>query len=159
MRGFDAKAGEMREENVVGPHGLGIRNIQGEKLVEWCHMNNLLLISTTNRKGMDMEKPRRWKQKPDRFHPDRLMTVQLSPAHVSSLRDDPVNKLLKDIRTCILAPIRSSYPRDINLLRIPPVAMSRRRLVLVLWMLSVGLLSYLLYTPLICLSQSSGYRQ
>ena len=28
---------------MVGPHGLGIRNTRGEKIVEWCHMNNLII--------------------------------------------------------------------------------------------------------------------
>ena len=33
MGQFNAKVGERREENVVGPHGLKIRNIRGKKLV------------------------------------------------------------------------------------------------------------------------------
>ena len=52
--------GEGREENAGGPHGLGIRNIRGEKLVEGCHMNNLIIgniVSATKKKEMDMEKP------------------------------------------------------------------------------------------------------
>ena len=45
MGDFNAKV-EGREENVVGPHGLGIRTIPGEKLVEWCHTNNLITENT-----------------------------------------------------------------------------------------------------------------
>ena len=32
MGDFNAKVGEGKEENVVGPHGLGIRNIRREKI-------------------------------------------------------------------------------------------------------------------------------
>ena len=28
------------------------------------------MVAATNKKEMDMEKHRRWKQKPDRLHPD-----------------------------------------------------------------------------------------
>ena len=42
MGDFNAKVGEGGEENMVEPHGLGIRNIRGENLVGWCHMKNLL---------------------------------------------------------------------------------------------------------------------
>ncbi|GFO12223.1 MORC family CW-type Zinc finger protein 3 [Plakobranchus ocellatus] len=46
MGDFNAKVGEGREENIVGPHGLGTRNLRGEKLVEWCKMNNLIIGNT-----------------------------------------------------------------------------------------------------------------
>ena len=45
MGKFNAKV-EGREENVVGPPGLGIRNMLGEKLVEWCHTNNFIIRNT-----------------------------------------------------------------------------------------------------------------
>ena len=28
---------------MVGPYGLGIRNMQGGKLVEWCHLNKVIM--------------------------------------------------------------------------------------------------------------------
>ena len=46
MGDFLAKVGEGREENVIGSHGLGIRNIRVEKLVAWCHTNNLFVGNT-----------------------------------------------------------------------------------------------------------------
>ena len=42
---FNAKVGEGREEN-VGPHGLGIRSILGEKSVEGYHTNNFITGNT-----------------------------------------------------------------------------------------------------------------
>ncbi|GFO01572.1 craniofacial development protein 2-like protein [Plakobranchus ocellatus] len=46
MGDFNAKVGEGREENIVGTHGLGTRNLRGEKLVEWCKMKNLIIGNT-----------------------------------------------------------------------------------------------------------------
>ena len=42
---FNAKV-EGREENVVGPHRLDLRNIRGEKLFERCHKNSLNIGKT-----------------------------------------------------------------------------------------------------------------
>ena len=36
MGDLNAKIGEGREGEVVGPFGLGVRNEKGERLVEWC---------------------------------------------------------------------------------------------------------------------------
>ena len=33
---FNAKVGDERYEDTVGPHGLGNRNERGEKLIEWA---------------------------------------------------------------------------------------------------------------------------
>ncbi|KAK3788523.1 hypothetical protein RRG08_030224 [Elysia crispata] len=46
MGDFNAPVGEGREENMVGSHGLGIRNTRVEKLIEWGHTNNLIVGST-----------------------------------------------------------------------------------------------------------------
>ena len=43
MDDFNAKVGEGGGKNVVGPLGMGIRNIRGQKLVECCHTNNLIV--------------------------------------------------------------------------------------------------------------------
>ena len=55
---FNAKVGEGRGENVVGLLGLGIRNIRGEKFIEWGHTNNLIIGNTTvsaiNKKERDL---------------------------------------------------------------------------------------------------------
>ena len=66
MGDCSGRLGEGREEDMVGPNGLGNRTLRGEKFVEWCYTSNqsLLLqtlISTTNKKEMDTEKTRRWK--------------------------------------------------------------------------------------------------
>ena len=36
MGDFNAKIGEGRQNQTVGPHGLGTRNGRGDALVEWC---------------------------------------------------------------------------------------------------------------------------
>lgn len=38
---FNAKVGEGRQENIIGPYGLGIRNKRGERLVEWARVTSL----------------------------------------------------------------------------------------------------------------------
>ena len=45
MGNFNAKVEEM-EDQVVGPNGLGIRKMRGDKLhiVEWCHPRNLIIV-------------------------------------------------------------------------------------------------------------------
>ena len=43
MGNFNVLEGAKREEIVVGRHGLGIRNMYGKKLVEWCHKNNYII--------------------------------------------------------------------------------------------------------------------
>ena len=43
MGNFNAQVEEGREGNVIGTPGLGIRNMRGEKLVEWCLPKTLLL--------------------------------------------------------------------------------------------------------------------
>ena len=55
--GFNAKVRE-REENVIR---LGIRKVRGEKVVELCHANNLIIgnmVSATKKKEMDNESSR-----------------------------------------------------------------------------------------------------
>ena len=46
MGDFNAKVGEGRSTNVVGPYGLGQRNDRGEKLVNWCLENNQVILNT-----------------------------------------------------------------------------------------------------------------
>ena len=43
---FNAKVGEERFENTVGPHGLGITNDRGERLREWAHCHELVITNT-----------------------------------------------------------------------------------------------------------------
>jgi len=43
---FNAKVGEGRQENVVGPHGLGTRNERGDRLVEWAKRNDFVIANT-----------------------------------------------------------------------------------------------------------------
>ena len=42
----NAKVGEERACDIVGPYGLGIRNERGEKLIEWCKRENLCTLNT-----------------------------------------------------------------------------------------------------------------
>ena len=45
MVDFNAKGGEIKEENMVRPNGIGKKNT-GEKLVNWCYTNNLIIENT-----------------------------------------------------------------------------------------------------------------
>jgi len=41
MEDMNAKVGEGRVLNVVGPYGLGTRNENGEHFVDWCVRNSI----------------------------------------------------------------------------------------------------------------------
>ncbi|GFO22294.1 craniofacial development protein 2-like [Plakobranchus ocellatus] len=46
MGDFNAKVGEQRMDDVVGPHGLGQKNERGERLVEWAQRNDVIIGNT-----------------------------------------------------------------------------------------------------------------
>ncbi|GFN92180.1 craniofacial development protein 2-like [Plakobranchus ocellatus] len=46
MGDFNAKVGLEKVDDIVGKHGLGIRNERGEKLIEWCQTNNIIVGNT-----------------------------------------------------------------------------------------------------------------
>ncbi|XP_063593176.1 craniofacial development protein 2-like [Penaeus indicus] len=46
MGDFNAKVGNERVDNIVGPHGLGSRNERGEMLVDWAQTNNMIIGNT-----------------------------------------------------------------------------------------------------------------
>ncbi|GFN90350.1 craniofacial development protein 2-like protein [Plakobranchus ocellatus] len=46
MGDFNAKVGTEKVDDIVGKHGLGIRNERGEKLIEWCQTNNIIMGNT-----------------------------------------------------------------------------------------------------------------
>lgn len=46
MGDFNAKVGEGREGDVVGEHGLGVRNESGDRLVQFCHDNRFRITNT-----------------------------------------------------------------------------------------------------------------
>ncbi|GFO38874.1 endonuclease-reverse transcriptase [Plakobranchus ocellatus] len=46
MGDFNAKVGTDKVDDIVGKHGLGFRNERGEKLIEWCQTNNIIVGST-----------------------------------------------------------------------------------------------------------------
>ncbi|GFO32139.1 RNA-directed DNA polymerase from mobile element jockey-like [Plakobranchus ocellatus] len=46
MGDFNAKVGTEKVGDIVGKHGLGIRNERGEKLIEWCQTNNIIVGNT-----------------------------------------------------------------------------------------------------------------
>ena len=51
----------------------GHQKYEGEKkkLTNNFIIGNTDMVSAINKKEMDLEKPRRWKQKQDRLHPDQ----------------------------------------------------------------------------------------
>ena len=59
MRDLNVKVGRNRDENIVGPFVLGVRNERGDPWVEWCGNNKLTIANT-------------WFQN----HPRRLWTWQ-----------------------------------------------------------------------------------
>ena len=46
MGDFNAKIGKGKQGEVVVPHGLGERNERGERLVEFCICNNLIVCNS-----------------------------------------------------------------------------------------------------------------
>ena len=46
MGDFNAKIGEGREEDIIGPYGLGIRNERGDRLFEWCKTNSMIVSNS-----------------------------------------------------------------------------------------------------------------
>ena len=46
MGDFNAKVGDAKIEDIVGPWGLGTENERGERLVEWCRENDLMISNT-----------------------------------------------------------------------------------------------------------------
>ena len=46
MGDFNAKVGSGREENIIGPYGLGTRNENGDRLVNFCKKHNLFVTNT-----------------------------------------------------------------------------------------------------------------
>jgi len=36
MRDFNGKVGDKKEDDIVGPYGLGLRNDNGQSLIECC---------------------------------------------------------------------------------------------------------------------------
>ena len=43
MGDFNSKVGEERIDNIIGPYGLGEINERGEKLVDWCKQQELVV--------------------------------------------------------------------------------------------------------------------
>ena len=46
MADFNAKVGDERYEDTVGPHGLGNRNERGDKLIEWATSHGMIIGNT-----------------------------------------------------------------------------------------------------------------
>ena len=47
---FNAKVGEGQQDDIVGKYGLGERNERGERLIQFCEENNLMIANTHFRK-------------------------------------------------------------------------------------------------------------
>ena len=46
MGDFNSKVGKEREENIVGPYGLGERNENGDLMVDFCREFGLVVTNT-----------------------------------------------------------------------------------------------------------------
>jgi len=46
MGDLTSKVGRGKEDNVVGPHGLGERNDRGNLWVDWCRANDVMITNT-----------------------------------------------------------------------------------------------------------------
>ena len=46
MGDFNAKVGNLKDNNITGGHGLGERNERGDKLVEWAGIHNMIIGNT-----------------------------------------------------------------------------------------------------------------
>src|SRR3989441_12913491 len=46
MGDFNGKVGENREEDTIGPFGVGVRNDNGERLANFCKTHNLFVTNT-----------------------------------------------------------------------------------------------------------------
>lgn len=60
MGDFNAKIGERSHDSVVGKFGLGVRNARGDRLVQFCNENNLIIANvfqTTKEKTIYLESP------------------------------------------------------------------------------------------------------
>src|SRR6476619_4941131 len=62
MGGFNAVIGEDKEDRVVGKFGLGKRNDRGERLIEFCNSQNLVITNT----WFEQEKRRKYTWKSPR---------------------------------------------------------------------------------------------
>ena len=89
MGDFNAVVGEGRDGKEVGSYGLGSRNERGEKLVEFCKRNKLMITNT----WFEQEKRRRytWKKPGDtgRFQIDYILVKQRFRNGVKSLQSYP----------------------------------------------------------------------
>ena len=47
MGDLNAKVGDERHSNIVGMHGLGGRNERGERLIQFCQENKLIIANTS----------------------------------------------------------------------------------------------------------------
>ena len=92
MGDFNAKTGEGRQNQTVGPHGLGTRNECGDALVEWCEEKELIVTNT----WFKQHKHRlfTWKSPDEQINqkPDRLHSCQPTIQKCS--------KILQDISRC-----------------------------------------------------------
>ena len=69
------KWGNVTDFNIIGNYGLGKQNERGQRLIEFCNENNMVIMNTWFQQPLHrilhMEKPRRYQQKPNRLHYDQ----------------------------------------------------------------------------------------
>ncbi|GFO18500.1 gypsy retrotransposon integrase 1 [Plakobranchus ocellatus] len=108
MGDFNAKAGDERVEDVVGPSGVGTVNERGSRLIEWCQVNDFTITNTWYQNH-----PRRqwnWKNPGDRSHTGWRKTLANIKEYFSwpGLSKD----VLDYVRFCRVCQIKSPSGRD-----------------------------------------------
>ncbi|KDR20788.1 Craniofacial development protein 2, partial [Zootermopsis nevadensis] len=91
MGDWNSVMGKGAENNIVGPHGLGIRNRRGNMMVDFCRRNGLVITNTWFKKHHRILRLYTWKSPGDRsrYHIDYILVKQRFRNSVKGVRTVP----------------------------------------------------------------------